>query len=119
MLDWRISRTFLSVRKGRVSQEYQRSTPSRDHTHMVVHGFKHFFGSNQQRGHFPNGHLKIHLRKFKESVQRQPRAHIETSEQPRCIGARPGQMIKQVSTNRLKKRGILMLAPRLAEAEEV
>lgn len=33
-------------------------------THMIVHGFKNFLGRNQQRGHFPNGHLKVHLREL-------------------------------------------------------
>lgn len=37
------------------------STQRGDTAYMIVHGLKDFLGRNQQRCHFPNGHLEVHL----------------------------------------------------------
>lgn len=36
---------------------------------MVVDRLEHLLGCNQQRSHFPNGHLKVHLRELEQSNQ--------------------------------------------------
>lgn len=36
-------------------------------TYMVIYRFEDLFGSNQQRGHLPDGHFKVHLGKLEQS----------------------------------------------------
>lgn len=37
---------------------------------MIVYGLEDLLRRNQQGGHFPNGHFKVHLGELEESVQR-------------------------------------------------
>lgn len=36
---------------------------------MVVYRLEHLFGGNQQGGHFPDGHFKVHLRELEQPVK--------------------------------------------------
>lgn len=38
---------------------------------MIVDGLEDLLGGNQQRGHFPDGHFKVHLGELEQSASRQ------------------------------------------------
>lgn len=81
-------------------------------SYMIVYGLEDLLRRNQQGGHFPNGHFKVHLGELEESIHRRFISHTypyiptgtETSPPPArgCIGP-----------YLLKKRGMRTLDPRL------
>lgn len=39
-------------------------------SYVIVYGLEDLLRRNQQGGHFPNGHFKVHLRELEESMHR-------------------------------------------------
>lgn len=67
---------------------------------MIVDRLEDLLGGNQQRGHFPDGHFKVHLGELEQSASRQSVSSVRV-------------LIPVYSpTHLLKKRGMRMLAPR-------
>jgi hypothetical protein len=66
---------------------------------MVINRLKDLFRGDQQRGHLPNGHFKVHLRELEQSAPR-------ISHYFRLFSS-------TASTDLLKNRGMRTLDPRL------
>lgn len=74
---------------------------------MVVDRLEHLLRRNQQRGHLPDGHLKVHLWEFKQPNQS---ASLPVSPYTLFTSPIPSPLYPHL----LKKRGIRILDPPLA-----
>lgn len=79
---------------------------------MIIYGLEDLLWRDQQGGHFPNGHFKVHLGELEESIHRKIISHV-------CLNIHTGhdQLLPPtrscIRPYLLKKRGMRTLDPRL------